>query len=197
LDDVVEVDAHLAMYKSKEGGILLAYGSRLFNAKHGNDAELKKLWFLFRLLETFRVRYERDNMKKLARIHAKSSIFYVSEPVKPTRPPVSIVWEPRSASLFDTNTIDLAAYIANMDLRGETSPRWLNTHFLTNLATRKLRLRVHLLDNEKQLQEEAYQLIRPCVEDYYQRHDFSLDMLDAAYFVLTLSKVQLGLNACV
>jgi hypothetical protein len=71
---------------------------------------------------------------------------------------------------------------------------WRNTPFLATMRAQGVALRVHLLNDDEALKTAAYDLIKPCVEDFYQRCDFAPEMLDAAYFVMTLSKAPVALE---
>lgn len=166
-----EEDAHIVTYYApgtadvRFGWRFVTLGSKLSNAKSIDDPELRKLRFFFRILETFRTDFERKGIIQQARLYAE-----------------------KVGGCIATETVDLlGGSQKRVDLKQYIAFMELNDQFVQILESYNVQLHVHVL-NTSEDKANVYQLIKPCVEVFYDRDDFALEMLDDAYFVLTLSR---------
>ena len=179
---VVDTDAHLVCDLDEkhieQGWRYILFGSRLFKAKSIHDPELKKLWFLFRLLETFRVDVEREDLLRRAKEHADKT------------DGLSAAMQAMEVSESKlSQTVNLKKFIHCMNLSCDC---WYSVPFLRVLQAQNVELHVHLMaqndDAGDAMQGKVHRMIKPCVENFYQRSDFGVGMLNNAYFVVTLSR---------
>ena len=80
-------------------------------------------------------------------------------------------------------TIDMQEFLRTLPVCGGD--------FLEKLQSKGVALHVHLLGTDKEVTKKTFELIRPCVEGFYpdkaKKEPLLLEVLDAAYYVLTLS----------
>ncbi len=205
---VVTADCHLVTFNAKEWNAheswkCITYGERIWKATRVGDPELKKLWFLFKILDPYCYFHEREVLMQRAAAHAQVPL--AAGDVVDEDAGNSMDDEAAENSMDDEaaensgsgmNAIDMTPYLQNVDLiDGAPDCR----PFLTAMAG-KVVMHVHPLENDK-TKREVHRLIRPCVEGFYKRRDFDVSRVLSGndyhadpYFAVTLSRVEGGLT---